>query len=92
MAMIVTTALGFLLEPLPRVRLSSSMHGGRIQNLSVMLRTKLSHNCILCIYVLFLYLTPVCPGCLGHHQPEGHADAVQRNRVLVEEGQTRLCM
>ncbi len=33
----------------------------------------------------------VCPGCPGHRQPEGHADAVQRNPILVEKGQTRLC-
>lgn len=38
-----------------------------------------------------LDFTPVCPGSLGRGQPEGHADAVQRNPILVEKGQTRLC-
>lgn len=76
MAMIVTVALGFLLEPLPKVRL--------ILTMSI-------------LKVFFLYsplifdLTAVCPGCLGDHQLEGHADAIQRNPVSVEKRQNRMC-
>lgn len=40
---------------------------------------------------LLLITVTVCAGCSGHRQPEGHVDAVQRNPIPVEEGQTRLC-
>lgn len=76
MAMIVTVAIGFLLEPLPRVRLISAMFTLKV------------------FYVytpLICDLTAVCPGCLGDHQLEGHADAIQRNPVSVEKRQNRMC-
>lgn len=72
MAMIVTVALGFLLEPLPKVRLSSA------ESLKMSVLT-------------YTHLTAVGPGCLGDRQPEGHADAVQRNPLPMEKGQTRMC-
>lgn len=39
-----------------------------------------------------LDLSTVCFGCLGGHQLEGNADAVQGTTIPMEKGQTRLCM
>lgn len=38
-----------------------------------------------------LDFSPVGPGRLGGGQPKGHVDAVQRNPILMEERQARLC-
>lgn len=75
MAMIVTVSLGFLLEPLPRVR-------SPYRKVFTEIKMKLKG---------LFFLISVCPGSLGHCEPEGDADAVQRDPVPVEEGQAGVC-
>lgn len=75
--MIVTLAIGFLLDPLPKVNLTTLR--GRL-NLS-RISPESNHN--------FVAAT-VRPGRGGHREFKGHADAGYRHPIPVEKGQTRL--
>lgn len=79
MAMIVTLAVGFLLDPLPKVNLRTASY-----NTNEPLECSVEESFGQIVFA-------VSAGRCGYCQPEGHADAGHRSAIPVEERQSRLC-